>query len=157
MTDLNPLEIILIMIIPFFFIFRWILIRLLPHKKRAANVLAVFSTLILTPLIYLGFSFITFLYGSPFETQKSFDQQAWHSKADTRFRMQDDIVNKEILKNKNKEQIIDLLGEPDQKDASDLWIYNTGVSTSGFPTFYSLKLEFENEQVTKVEKIKHVD
>lgn len=62
MIDLSPLEIILIMIIPFFFIYRWILIRLLPNKKQAANVLAVFTTLILTPLIYLGFSFIFFLY-----------------------------------------------------------------------------------------------
>jgi hypothetical protein len=157
MSDLNPLEIILIMIISFFFIFRWILIRLLPHKKQASNVLAVVSTLILTPLIYLGFSFIFFLYGSPFESQKSFDQQAWQSKADTRFRMQDDIVNNEFLMNKNKEQIIDLLGEPDQKDASDFWIYNMGMSTSGFPAIYSLKLKFENEQITKVEKIKHVD
>lgn len=68
MIDLSPLEIILIMIIPFFFIYRWILIRLLSNKKQAANVLAVFTTLILTPLIYLGCSFIFFLYGSPFES-----------------------------------------------------------------------------------------
>jgi len=157
MSNLTMFETILIMIIPFFFIFRWILIRLLPKKKQAANVFSVFATLILTPLIYLGFSFIFFLYGSPFETQKSFDQQAWQLKADTRFRMQDDIVNNNILENKNKEQIVDLLGEPDQKDASDLWIYNMGMTTSGFPTFYSLKLGFENDQITKVEKIKHVD
>lgn len=151
------IEAILLMIIPFFFIFQWILKKFLKNRKKAVNVFAALSTIVLTPLIYLGFSFIFFIYGYPFESQKNFDQQAWCSKAETRFQMQDDIANNETLINKNKEQIIDLLGEPDEKDVSASWIYNMRRSTSRFPTIYSLKLKFENEQVAKVEKIKHAD
>ena len=158
MNELNMIEIILIMIIPFYFIFRWILIKLLPKKKRTANILAVFTSLILTPLIYLGFSFTFYLFGSPFEAQRDFDKQAWNSKTEERFRMQDDLVRDDILKSKSQNQILKLLGNPDQKKTPNIWIYDMGISTSGFaPIVYNLKLEFENNQVSKVQKIKHVD
>ena len=68
--------------------------------------------------------------------------------------MRDDIVNSNILKSKTKQELIQLIGKPDIKDSTNIWIYDLGTSGAGLGwQFNSLKITFKNREVSDVKKI----
>jgi hypothetical protein len=140
-----------------FSILRWTLKKFI-KADRLRIWLTWLGTIILTPIIYLGLIviFINILF---YEPTRDFDKEKWFADKSKRYEMRDDIVESEILKSKNKKEIIELIGLPNfGSDSTDIWNYDLGTSGAGFGwQFNSLLITFDNDEVVKVEKREVVD
>ncbi|MFZ1357815.1 MAG: hypothetical protein WAS28_04975, partial [Saprospiraceae bacterium] len=93
--------------------------------------------------IYLSW----FLY----EPERGFDRQRWFTDEGLRYEMKEDIVDNKMLEGKSKNQVIELIGRPDNKDSLNIWNYYLGSSSAGLGWQYNyLKLIFEKEKVKEV-------
>lgn len=148
--------IILIIAIPTFFILRWILKRFIKNSKTR-NLTSIAGTIILAPILYLIliFAFFSYLF---YEPQYDFNKEKWFADKNSRFEMLDDLVDSEILNGKTKSEIVELIGESESEDSSDIWVYNLGMSGAGLGWKFSyLELTFENGKVFKAKKIEMFD
>src|SRR5258708_5765393 len=95
-----------------FFILRWAFSKIAKTNKVLRNALAGVGTIILTPLIYVTLVVIFFsvLFYQP---TRDFDREKWFADKEGRYEMRDDLMKSEILKNKNKKEVVDILGLPD--------------------------------------------
>lgn len=85
--------------------------------------------------------------------EKPFDAQKWLAEPLQRYEMVDDIIESQILIGKPKNEVFEILGQPDSQSNSskDAFIYNIGNP----PSFFSSQKEyllivFENQQVAEV-------
>jgi hypothetical protein len=147
----------LVIAIVTFFILRWTLKNFIKAEKLRIGLTWV-GTIILTPLIYMGLIaiFFSILFHQP---TRAFDKDRWFADREKRYEMRDDIVESEILKEKNKKEIIELIGPPDfGTDTNDVWNYDLGTSGAGIGwQFNTLLVTFKNDRVVKVEKQEVVD
>ncbi|KXX71303.1 hypothetical protein [Flammeovirga sp. SJP92] len=80
-----------------------------------------------------------------------FDSEIWKNWVETestmslRWDMRKDLLKKHKLINLNEREIIELLGEPEQR-YSNTYQYNLGVARHGID-YGTLTIEFENEKV----------
>ncbi|MGP1993876.1 hypothetical protein D9V96_018495 [Zobellia laminariae] len=150
-----PITVILIGI-PTFFILRWILKRFIKNKKTR-NWTSILGTIIIAPILYIGLvmAFFSYLF---YEPQYDFEKERWFADKNSRFEMRDDLVNSGILNGKTKIEVIELIGNSESADSTDIWTYDLGTSGAGFGwQFNSLILTFENEKVSDVKKQEIVD
>ena len=148
--------IVLIIAIPTFFILRWILKRFLKDKKTR-NWTSFIGTIIIAPILYNGLiiAFFSYLF---YEPQFDFEKERWFTDKNSRFEMSDDLVNSRILNGKTKSEIIELIGESENDNSTDIWIYDLGTSSAGFGwQFNSLRLTFKDGIVSDVKKLEMVD
>jgi hypothetical protein len=127
-----------------------------PVKRKGFTIL---GTLVLTPLTYFIFG-LAFIYLVLFPKEKKFDfsKEKWDSSKELRFEMRNDLVDSKMLENKTKEEVVRILGQPDNGDTTDYWTYDLGVSEAGFGwQFNDLKLTFEDERANKVELQEFID
>ena len=140
-----------------FIILRWALKKFIKSDKLRIR-LTWLGTIILTPLIYVGLIavFFSILFYQP---TRDFDKEKWFADIERRYEMRDDLIESGILKDKNKKEIIDLIGLPDfGTDTTKIWNYDLGTSGAGFGwQFNTLLVTFDNDQVVKVEKQEIVD
>ncbi|NOT74229.1 MAG: hypothetical protein HOP08_04815 [Cyclobacteriaceae bacterium] len=141
-----------------FFILRLVLKRIIKTNKTLRISLTWIGTIILTPIIYIGIIFLIFSWMF-YEPTRDFSKERWFSEKQKRYEMRDDIVESDFLKNKNKAEVLNLLGSPDfRTDTTNVWEYDLGTSGAGFGwQFNSLLVKFDHEQVSKVEKREIVD
>ena len=85
--------------------------------------------------------------------EKPFDSQKWLSMSLQRYEMVDDLIESQILIGKPKNEVFEILGQPDSQSNSskDAFIYNIGDP----PSFFSSQKEyllivFNNQKVEKV-------
>jgi hypothetical protein len=126
-------------------------------KKRAFY--STLITLFASPILFY-ISLVTYLFFGIFgpEFQKDFDQKAWQEIKGLRNEMRDDLIESDLLKNKTKNEVLSLLGEPDRIDSTGLWTYDLGVSKAGFGwQFNDLKIHFDNDRVEETELIEIID
>ena len=141
-----------------FFILRWIFKRLIKTDNVLRIALTWIGTVILTPIIYLGLIAI-FIIVISYEPSRSFNKERWFADKFNRYEMRDDLVKSGRLKNKSKQEIVEILGLPSTViDSLNIWDYELGMSGAGFGwQFNNLKLTFDNGYVTKVEKVEILD
>lgn len=59
----------------------------------------------------------------------------------------------QILKLKNKSEVVTLLGNPSNSTSDNQWVYDLGISSAGFGVqFNNLQITFKNNVVAKVKK-----
>jgi hypothetical protein len=94
----------------------------------------------------LAFALINFL-------EEPFDAQKWKSEPLQRYEMVDDLIESQFLIGKPKNEVFEILGQPDSQSNSskDTFIYNIGDP----PSFFSSQKEyllivFKNEHVEEV-------
>lgn len=140
-----------------FSILWWTLKKFIKADKLRIGLTWV-GTIILTPLIYAALItiFFSILFHQP---TRKFDKDKWFADRERRYEMRDDIVESGILKEKNKKEIIELVGPPDLgTDTTDVWNYDLGTSGAGLGwQFNTLLVTFDNNRVVKVEKQEVVD
>lgn len=85
--------------------------------------------------------------------EERFDKHQWRSEPSRRYQMVDDLIESQLLIEKTKNEVIGLLGEPDESISADkdVFLYRLGNP----PTFFELKREqllivFEDDKVYKV-------
>lgn len=148
--------IIIIIAIPTFFTLRWILKRFIKNKNTI-NGTSIFGTIIIAPILYIGLvmAFFSYLF---YEPQYDFEKERWFADKNSRFKMRDDLLNSGILNGKSKSEVIELIGNSESNDSTEIWTYDLGMSGAGFGwQFNSLQLTFENGIVTDVKKHEIVD
>jgi hypothetical protein len=143
--------ILLILFIPIFLLIRWILNILNFKEKVYRKYIALISSFILTPLLYIGLLTI-WGFSISYYPQKTFDKKEWQEKTEERYKMSSDIIKSEILIGMSKEEVTDLLG-------NDFNSYNNGNNITyelGFvPRLLNidpdvLDISFEGGKVVKV-------
>lgn len=95
------------------------------------------------------FFFAAFVVGGFFfwVFEEQFDEKVWHSNPSRRYKMVDDMIDKELLIGKSKNEIIELLGVPVDLFDTDKEVLNYKIGTP--PSFSEHKREeliivFEN-------------
>ncbi|MFD1062929.1 hypothetical protein ACFQ1Q_06690 [Winogradskyella litorisediminis] len=80
---------------------------------------------------FLAFAISTTLI---YHFEEQFDSQAWRSKPSQRHKMLDYIIEEKLFLNASKQEVIDVLGEPNQNlnNKKDAFIYNLGKPESFF-------------------------
>lgn len=144
-----PIIIIIIACIVYY-ISKLILKRLNFGTSKKRKIVALISSIILSPLIYLGIIYMM-LFTISYYPSNDFDKIKWDTNKAERYKMSEDIIESEILIGKTKTEIIQLLG-------NDFYSYNNNhiAYELGFvPGLFNIDIDvldiyFENEKVIKV-------
>jgi hypothetical protein len=149
--------ILLLISIPTYFFWRWAFKKRIADKSKR-NISALVSTIILTPIIYLGFIGI-FIYLISREPSSDFHKSKWLTDREGRFAMGDDIVKSKILLGKDTNQVKQLLGQPTWQDSLNIsWTYDMGMGGGGLGfLFHNLSVQFDKAKVVKVDHIRIKD
>lgn len=149
--------ILLIIAIPTFFFWRWLLKKYI--KVGKTRKIATWSaTLIVTPIIYVGLIML-FIFGMTYTPSKDFDKSQWLTDKEGRFQMASDIISSKMLIGKDTNQVKQMLGEPTwgsdstwRPDTVNTWSYDMGMGGGGLGfLFHNLVIKFEKEKVVAVE------
>lgn len=135
--------IVLILAIPTYFICKWLMTRLKVGNKRNRKFLAMIPTVILSPLIYVGLVMIWISSISYYPTSE-FDKNEWNSNVEERFKMSEDIIESEILIDKTREEVIQMLGNDFITNNESKITYELGYVPGLFnidPDYLDIKLE----------------
>ena len=96
-------------------------------------------------------SFILIIFGSCTQTDITFDSEKWKNWIETestmslRWDMRKDLIKKHKLIDLTKDEVIDLLGEPEQK-IKIRYMYNLGAARH-YIDYGTLILDFKNDKV----------
>lgn len=144
-----PIIVIIIACIVYY-ISKLILKRLNFGTSKKRKIVALISSIILSPLIYLGIIYMM-LFTISYYPSNDFDKIKWDTNKAERYKMSEDIIESEILIGKTKTEIFQLLG-------NDFYSYNNNhiAYELGFvPGLFNIDIDvldiyFENEKVIKV-------
>lgn len=144
-----PIIVIIIACIVYY-ISKLILKRLNFRTSKKRKIVALISSIILSPLIYLGIIYMM-LFTISYYPSNDFDKIKWDTNKAERYKMSEDIIESKILIGKTKTEIIQLLG-------NDFYSYNNNhiAYELGFvPGLFNIDIDvldiyFENEKVIKV-------
>ncbi len=147
---------LIILTIPTFLFLNWVFKKYIKNQKHR-KLSTIIGTIILTPILFYGIIYI-FLSYIFYEPQYKFDKEKWFSERNKRFEMRNDIINSEILIEKSKNQVLNLIGEPTKGDTSDVWSYRLGMGGGGVLfQFNELVVTFKNDTVRTVEKLEIIE
>lgn len=136
-------------------IFSLILSKILFHKKIKTTqyIYTFLLSFILIPILVISSILIIFQLSTEIPNKK-FIQSVWLSNKSSRIGFTKDINQNKYLENKNKTEVIKLLGEPDKKEIS-YFIYELSNYVwwrKGFVTIY-LMIEFKDDIVISYETV----
>lgn len=135
--------------IPVFYIWRWILKKMI-KEVRARQVTTWVVTLISTPIIYIGV-FLVIFFAINYFPHRSFNKTAWLSDKEKRYEFSTEIINSKMLIGKTKAEVKDILGDDGNTDESDEWGYDIGyLPEIGNIDPSVLIIDFQNGKVTDV-------
>ena len=150
-----PIILTIIAIIIFYTTF-WVVKKYNKNLKKA-KITAIVISIISTPLAYYGLILLLISY-IEYIPESTFNEQKWRTETTSRYKMRDDIINNQILKLKNKSEVVTLLGNPSNSTSDNQWVYDLGISSAGFGVqFHSLQITFKNNVVAKVKKFMITD
>ena len=145
-----PIILTIIAIIIFYTTF-WVVKKYNKNLKKA-KITAIVISIISTPLAYYGLILLLISY-IEYIPESTFNEQKWRTETTSRYKMRDDIINNQILKLKNKSEVVTLLGNPSNSTSDNQWVYDLGISSAGFGVqFNNLQITFKNNVVAKVKK-----
>ncbi|MEL0644732.1 hypothetical protein V6251_10085 [Olleya sp. Ti.3.14] len=150
-----PIILTIIAIILFYTTY-WVVKKYNQNLKKA-KITALVLSIISTPLAYYGLILLLMSY-IEYIPESTFNEQKWRTETTSRYKMRDDIINNQILKLKNKSEVVTLLGNPSNSTIDNQWVYDLGISSAGFGVqFHSLQITFKNNVVAKVKKFMITD
>jgi hypothetical protein len=142
--------IIIILAIPTYFICKWIIKRLKIGNDNNRKFIALIPTIILSPIIYFGLVMI-WIFSVSYYPTSDFDQNEWKSNIEERYKMSEDIIESEMLIGKNRDEVINILGNNYSTNNENRLSYELGFVPGLFnidPDYLDIK--FENEIVVSV-------
>lgn len=120
--------------------------------KRKRQIATWVSTIVITPLIYIGAIYLL-LFWMFYYPKQTFEKQAWETQPGKRYEMSADIIQSHILIGKTKAQVQDLLGKPLYFGKSDKWYYYLGFLPGVAMDADQLYIEFKYDKAVKVSQI----
>ena len=146
---MNVIIINLILAIPTFFLVILISKKSNPTWNRLRNPLLWLTTFFVTPIVYVGLIF-TWISIETYYPEKEFDKEKWAENVEKRYKYADDLVDNEKLIGLTRQEIKEILGEPEYESKSSMTYY-IGFSPRhifGIDPDY-LEIEFKNEKAHK--------
>lgn len=148
-VDIEVYILLILLCIPVFFIWRWILKKFIEDNKRR-TITTWIVTIITTPFVYAGMIVLILLAMSYYPTHR-FNKAEWLENPKKRYQLSDDIINSNVLIGKTKAEVKQMLGDEGNPDESDHWTYYLGYK----PGFISidpdvLDIDFKDGKVVKV-------
>ena len=144
---LDVIIINLILSIPTFFLCRLIFRKI--KDKGVRQVTTWLTTILLTPIIYVGLIVVWVAYVS-YYPERDFDKAKWKTDIEKRYEMTDDLVDNGKLIGKTKEEVKELLGQEDVSLDGSRWTYYIGFKPSLFGIDPDvLEIEFKEDKVSK--------
>jgi hypothetical protein len=141
---------IIILAIPTYFICKWIIKRLKIGNDTNRKFIALIPAIILSPIIYFGLVMI-WIFSVSYYPTSDFDQNEWKSNIEERYKMSEDILESEMLIGKNRDEVINILGNNYSTNNENRLSYELGFVLGLFninPDY--LYIKFENEIVVSV-------
>ena len=139
---------LIIISLPVFFFWKWLFKKLIP-AFRTRIILTWITTIVITPIIYVGIVFLVFFIIESYP-KNDFDRKLWLSDKDERYELTDDIINKKTLIGKSKDQVLEILGDENNSN-TDNWSYYIGFKPEiGNIDPNSLRIDFKNNRVVNV-------
>lgn len=108
--------ILLLLAIPVFFFWRFVLKKFV-SMTRIRKILTWLLTLMTTPLLYMGLVFLL-ITAVTYYPRYDFDQEKRRADPEQRYEMSQDMIESKMLLAKTKEEVKELLGEPDSADGA---------------------------------------
>lgn len=112
----------LILAVPTFFLIRLIFKKINPTWNRLRNPVLWLTTFFVTPVIYVGLIFI-WISIETYYPEKDFDQVKWNENVEKRYEYADDLVDNEKLIGLTRQEIKEMLGEPEYETESSMTYY----------------------------------
>lgn len=102
--------------------------------------------------------FIAFVAGTTliYQFEERFDENLWRNEGIRRYKLADDIIESQLLIGKTKEEVIELLGEPNSTVNlnKESFLYELGVPPSFLePQMELLLIIFKNYKVIEVTRL----
>lgn len=112
----------LILAVPTFFLVRLIFKKINPTWNRLRNPFLWLTTFFVTPVIYVGLILI-WLSIETYYPERDFDKGKWTENVEKRYEYADDLVDNEKLVGLTKNEIKEILGEPDYENEHSMTYY----------------------------------
>ncbi len=134
------------------FVLLFLFIRTI-HKRKWLTLLVSIG---LTPLVYFYGVYPMVNIFSSYHHQKYFSSEAWIDRPALRYEMADDLMNSNLLIDKNKTEIESLLGQYEwlswnetlKDHDTNAWNYNLGIEPGAFTTEKEcLEITFNDNRV----------
>jgi heme/copper-type cytochrome/quinol oxidase subunit 2 len=144
---------IIILLVPVYFLFMFIFSKRNVGNKKSRKYIAIIPTIIVSPIIYLMVILI-WIFSMSYYPKEKFDSIKWNKNIEERYKMAKDIIEKNILIGKTKDEVIKLLGNDYYESEEGTISYYLGL-VPGLANIDPdvLVLYFENGIVVKVEQI----
>lgn len=141
--------IIILLGIPTFFFWRWLLKKLIKNDKTRKAILWS-ATIVTALLLYIGLIMLWFLSIS-YHPSYDFDTERWFSDQEKRYEMSHNIIDSKMLIGKTKSEVWEILGKGENTENSDIRSYYLWFEP-GFMNIDPdvLDIEFENGKVIEV-------
>jgi len=146
-----------------YFIISWFIGKFL-EKNNLRNAISCVSAILLTPAVYyviVGVFFSILFY--EYHPELKFNSIEWSENKSERHHMKKDLIESEILIGKSKNEIVEILGVPENNIKVELdtiknWNYYMGSEGHGMGwKFHSLELYFEKGSVLTVKLAEIID
>ncbi|MEZ0608882.1 hypothetical protein ACAW74_10225 [Fibrella sp. WM1] len=141
--------ILLLLGIPTFFVWRWLLNKFIKADKLRHITIWV-ATIVSTPLLYIGLVML-WLFSLSYHPTYDFDKEKWFTNKDKRYELSEDIIERKLLIGKTKSEVRQLLGNAGNANESNHWVYQLGMKP-GLANIDPdvLEVEFSNGKVISV-------
>jgi hypothetical protein len=147
----TPFVVFLILV----FILTWIFANTIDKRKWVSLLISIVATPIVYFYVFYPFINIFFSY----HHHKHFDSEAWKRKPALRYEMSTEVVNRNLLLGKTKEEVKQVLGNSEwyswddsvKAKSPEMWNYNLGFKPGAFNmTQECLELVFDDNKVKKI-------
>jgi hypothetical protein len=153
----------LVIIILLYLIINWIVGKFI-KKGISKNIVTIVSSVLLTPLVYSLFAaiFLSFLFYE-YHPELKFNSIEWSENKNDRHHMRKDLIESELLIGKTKNEVIEILGKPENNFKVDLdtlknWNYSMGNEGHGMGwKFHYLDLYFNNGKIDSIKNTEFID
>ncbi|MGJ5643286.1 hypothetical protein [Formosa sp. S-31] len=145
-----------VIIISVLFVLLWLFARTIDKRIWVSGLIS----LVLTPVIYFYVLYPLINIFTDYHHEKYFDSEAWKGKPGLRYEMADHLETSELVINKSKNEVAQLLGKPEwfswndaiKANDSNFWNYNLGIKPGAFNRMQEcIKITFDADKASKVE------
>lgn len=139
----------LLVSIPGVIIWNWLFKKMI-RSDKLRKLTAWLVTFAMMPVIYRAIV-VPWYLGLSFFPSQNFTPEKWHSAAEKRYEMSEDIIDRDILIGKTKQEVQVLLGKSENSFENNEWEYILGARPGLFVIYPDvLNITFKSGKVVKV-------
>lgn len=155
MFFLVPLSILSLFGIPVYSLIHHLLKKRIENKTNRRLMLWLL-TILSTPVFFVS-CIVFFFMVTSYYPKHAFTENRWATEKETRYEMEDDLINSKLLVGKTKAEVVQIVGLEGNELKSDSWRYFMGKKP-GF-TFESSQIEvnYKDGKVETVGRMKPTD